>query len=33
MIAVVTDNLDECNIFVSYSFYGGKGLLKDSLWW
>ena len=26
MIAVVTDNLDEHTIFVSYSFYSGEGL-------
>ena len=33
MITVVTDNLDEHTIFVSYSFYVGEGLLKDPLRW
>ena len=31
MITVVTDNLDEHTIFVSYSFYVGEGLFdKDT---
>ena len=33
MITLVTDNLDEHTIFVSYSFYVGEGLLKDPLRW